>query len=96
MQTFTKDVSAQGLNPEAISSVDMLHLTLGVMSLTTEEKKTAACELLKGEEVRKLIWRNADVKCEGEEGGENSTPQERLGLDESKGQEFVAIPSTQQ
>lgn len=66
------------------------------MSLTTEEKKTAACELLKGEEVRKLIWRSGDVKCEGEEGGENSTPQERLGLDESKGQEFVAIPSTQQ
>lgn len=76
IQTFTKDISAQGLNPEAISSVDMLHLTLGVMSLTTEEKKTAACELLKGEEVRKLIWRIAGVNCEGEEGGENSARQE--------------------
>lgn len=88
IQAFRKDISAQGLNPEAIPSVDMLHLTLGVMSLTTEEKKTAACELLKGDEVRKLIWRRiAGVNCEGEEGEGNSTQQERLGLDKSKRQE---------
>lgn len=46
------------------------------MSLTTQEKKNAACELLKGEEIRKLIWRIGGVNYEGEEGGENSMPQE--------------------
>lgn len=66
------------------------------MSLTTEEKKTAACELLKGDEVRRLIWRSAGTNCEGEEGERNSTPQERLGSDKSDRKEFAAIPSTQQ
>lgn len=70
----------------------MLHLTLGVMSLTAEEKKTAACELLKGDEVRALIWRSAGVNYEGEEGEGISTQQNLLGSDKSKRQEFAAIP----
>ena len=94
--TFANDVHAQGLNPEAIPSVDMLHLTLGVMSLTTEDKKTAACELLKGEEVRRLVWKSAGFSSEGEEGKGSSTRQESLGLDKSKGPNLEAVLSTQQ
>ena len=96
VQTFAKDVYAQGLNPEAIPSVDMLHLTLGVMSLTTEEEKMAACELLKGEEVRRLIRKSAGFNCEGEEGEGNSTHQENLGLGKSEGRNLEAGSSTQQ
>lgn len=96
VQAFAKDVYAQGLNPEAIPSVDMLHLTLGVMSLTTEDKKTAACQLLKGEEVRRLIWKSAGFNCEVEEGKGNSAHQENLGLGKSEGQNLEAGSSTQQ
>lgn len=74
----------------------MLHLTLGVMSLTTEDKKTAACELLKGEEVRRLVWKSAGFSYEGEEGEGSSTHQERLGLDKSEGPNLKAVLSTPQ
>lgn len=74
----------------------MLHLTLGVMSLTTEDKKTAACELLKGEEVRRLIWKSAGFSCEGEEGEGNSTHQEIPDLEKSEGKNLEAVFSTQQ
>lgn len=95
-QTFAKDVHAQGLNPEAIPSVDMLHLTLGVMSLTTEDKKTAACVLLKGEEVRRLVWKSAGFCYEGEDGQGSSTHQDSSGLDKSEEPNLEAVLSTQQ
>lgn len=95
-QTFAKDIYTQGLNPEAISSVNMMHLTLGIMSLTTEDKKTAACELLKGEGVRRLVWKSTGFGREGEEGEGSSTHQGSPGLDKSEGQNPEAVSSTQQ
>lgn len=95
-QTFAKDVHAQGLNPQAIPSVDMLHLTLGVMSLTTEDKKTAACVLLKGEEVKRLVLKSAGLSYEGEDGQGSSTNQESPGLDKSEGPNLETVLSTQQ
>lgn len=66
------------------------------MSLTTEDKKTAACELLKGEEVRRLVWKSAGFSYEGEEGEGSSTHQESPGLDKSEGPNLEAVLSTRQ
>lgn len=74
----------------------MLHLTLGVMSLTTEDKRTAACVLLKGEEVRRLVWKSAGFSYEGEGGQGSSTHQESAGLDKSEGTKLEAVLSKKQ
>ncbi len=51
-------------------AVAMVHLTLGVMCLESEERRSAACDFLRGEEVRKVFrggLLGADARKDGDD-----------------------------
>ena len=48
-----------GISPRAIRPVGTLHLTLGILNLDTEERKTAACDFLRGDDVSELVRKMA-------------------------------------